>query len=152
MTDRYRTGGALPVVVVLLLAVAGAGAWNYHRNLELERAADPDRRYQSYETQDVQALRDAYRSELESVRADLVRTKGQRDRRAQDTGSIAGNVEQFAETTVRSAAIREAAGDVAEREGQVEELETELELRERFGHRPTRHLKLLTNLDGLFTG
>lgn len=150
MSTRRCAGSATIGAILLLLAIAGAGVWNYNRNLEIERSFGSTRPYQGYATQDLEALRSAYASELESVRTNLVHTKSRREEVKRD-GSVAANVEQFAKTAVKSAAIREAAGNVADREGQIGELDTELDLRHRFGQGKTRHLKLLLKIDDLFS-
>jgi len=150
MSDRSRAGNATAGVILLLLVVSGAGAWNYHRNLQIERSADSARPYQSYASADLEALRSAYASELESVQADLAHSKSRRGHVSRNKGSIAKNVEQFDQTAVASSAIRRAAASVAERKSQIAELETELELRERYGQGMARHLKLLLKIDDLF--
>jgi hypothetical protein len=152
MSDRHRTGNALTGVLFLLLLLAAAGAWNYHRNLQIEQAAAAARPYESYATADLEALRKAYVSELASVQAELAHSKSKRGEVSRNHGSIARNVEQFAQTTVTSSAIRRAAANVAERQSQIGELDTELELRERFGQGMSRHVKLLVGVEGLFTG
>jgi hypothetical protein len=150
MSDRLRAGNATAGAIVLLLIMSGAGAWNYQRNLQIERSTDSARPYQSYASADLEALRNAYASELESVQADLAHSKSRRGQVSRNNGSIAKNVEQFAQTAVTSSAIRQAAANVAERQSQIAELDTELELRERFGQGMVRHLKLLLKIDDLF--
>ena len=150
MSDRFRAGNATAGAILLLLIMSGAGAWNYHRNLQIEQSTDSARPYQSYASADLEALRNAYASELESVQADLAHSKSRRGQVSRNNGSIAKNVEQFAQTAVASSAIRQAAANVAERQSQIAELDTELELRERFGQGMVRHLKLLLKIDDLF--
>jgi hypothetical protein len=146
MSDRRRAGNSTGTLVLLLLLIAGAGAWNYHRNLQLEKATEGDRPYRSDATSDLEALRSAYAMELESVRADLAHKKAQRGQISRNEGSIAKNVEQFAQTAHTSSAIREAAGNVAERQSQIEELDKELGVRARFGQGLQRHLTLLLTI------
>ena len=146
MPDRLRAGGALGSAVALLLVVAAAGAWNYHRNLQIELQTEGPRPYKSYVQMDIEALRSAYAAELAGGRAPHVHAKQQRGRVSRDIGSIAENVEQFAQTTRTSTAIRDAAADVAERESQIAELDEELQMRVRFGKGMARHLKRLTTL------
>ena len=146
MTYRYRAGRATGSFVLLLLILTVAGGWNYYRNFQLEKATEGDRPFRSYAVPDLESLRDAYASELEGVRAKFDSAKRRRARPVGDVGSIAGNVRQFQNTTRASSAIREAAAGVVEREGQIEELERELALREQFGKGLARHMKLLTTI------
>ena len=146
MSDRSRAGRATGSLLLLLLLVGGAGAWNYHRNLEIEKQTEGLRPYKSYAAEDLEALRSAYAAELEGVRAQLTHARSQRTRVAGDQGSISKNVEQFKRTTRTSAAIREAAGNVAERESQIAQLDEELELRARFGQGLMRHWKRLITI------
>ena len=150
MSDRFRSGNAITSVVLLLAIVAGAGAWNYHRNLQVEKASEGARPYESYATADLESLQSAYTMELESVRAQLAHTKSQRGQVERDRGSIAMNVEQFAKTAHTSSAIRDAAANVAERQSQIAELKVELELREHYGQGMARHMTLLLKVDDLF--
>ena len=144
MPDRFRAGGALASVVALLLVVAAAGAWNYHRNLQIELQTEGPRPYKNYALWDIVALRSAYAADLYGVRAQLLHAKQRRGRVSRNNDSIAGNVEQFARTTRTSAAIRDAAADVAGRESRLAELDEELEMRNRFGKGMAQHLKRLT--------
>jgi len=144
MPDRFRAGGALASAVALLLVVAAAGAWNYHRNLQIELQSEGPRPYKGYAQTDVETLRSAYATDLEGVRGQLVHARQQRGQISRHNGSIAGNVEQFAQTTRTSTAIRDATADVAERERRLAELDRELEMRSRFGKGMARHLKRLT--------
>ena len=146
MTLRHQAGRATGSIVLLLVVLTIAGGWNYHRNWQVEKASDVRRPYQNYAVGDLESLRDAYVSELAGVRADFDSAKRMRARPVGDLGSIAGNVEQFGRTTRASSAIREAAAGVLEREGQIEELDRELEIRSRFGKGFARHLKRLTTI------
>lgn len=138
-----RASGSLLLLVVLL---AGAGAWNYHRNLEIERQSEGHRPYESYATEDIQALREAFESELTGSEAQFEAAKRRRTRPRGDLGSVSGNVEQFAQTAQTSRAIRRAAAGVAERQNELSELDRELELRANFGQGLMRHVKRLTTI------
>jgi len=145
--SRDRTAGrATGSLVLLLLILSGAGAWNYHRNWQIEKETEAQRPYASYASADLEALRSAYQSELGEVRAQFDSAKARRVRPRADMGSIRGNVEQFQRTAQTSHAIRNAAANVAEREGQISELDRELEIRARLGKGMFRHLKLLTTI------
>ena len=146
MGHRHAAGRAMGSLVLLLVVVAVAGGWNYHRNLQLEKASENNRPYRSYAVGDLEALRAATATELERMRSRFASAQRQRARPQGDVGSISGNVEQFQHTTRASTAIRDAAARVAEREGQLAALDRELELRSRMGEGLARHLKLLTTI------
>lgn len=144
MPNRNQAGRATGSLILLLLMFGVAAGWNYHRNWQLEEATEGARPYQSYAVDDLEALREAYASELHGVRAEFDSAKRNRTRSVRDVGSIAGNIEQFKETTRVSTAIRIAAAGVTEREEQISALEREIEARARFGEGLGRHLKRLT--------
>jgi len=146
MHQRHQAGRATGSIVLLLLVFVVAGGWNYHRNMEIEKATEGVRPYQAYSVEDLESLREAYASELTGVRAVYDTAKRNRARPVGDVGSIAGNVEQFQQATRASSAIRTAAASVVDRERQISELDRELGLRSRFGEGLDRHLKLLTSI------
>lgn len=141
--NRNQAGRALGSVLLLLLIVAGAGGWNYHRNWEIEKQTEGTRPYKGYAEADLESLRAAYGGDLDQKRSQFDQAKRQRTRPKRDQGSIANNVDQFARTARTSAAIRQAAGDVAAGQGQLAELDREIELRTRFGKGMERHIKRL---------
>jgi len=137
--------------MIVLLVLAGIGAWNYQRNRGIEDAAAASRPYQSYASSDLESLQNAYAIQLESERANFAHSKSRRAKISQNRASIADNVEQFDRTKITSSAIREAASHVADRRSQIAELNAELELRARFGQGMARHLNLLLDIDDLFS-
>lgn len=143
MSQRHQADGTTRKVVLSLLVLTVAGGGNYYRNWQVEEASQTTRPYQKYAAADLVSLRDAYASELAGSRANFDSAKSKRSRPVGDVGSIAGNVEQFQKTTRASSAIRDAAAGVAEREGQIEDLDRELEMRSQFGEGFVRHLKRL---------
>ena len=146
MSHRSQAGRATGSLLLLLVLVSGLAAWNYHRNWQIERETERSRPYRSYAVEDLEALREAYAGELEGVRARFEQAKRSRMRPQGDVGSIAGNVAQFQQTTRKSAAIRDAAAGVADRQSQIAELDRELSLREQFGEGMMRHVKRLTTI------
>jgi len=146
MRNRHQAGRATGSLLLVLLVFGLAGGWNYHRNLQIEKATQGLRPYQGYSEEDLTALLDAYASELRGVRARYDSARRNRARPVGDVGSIAGNVEQFKQTARASSAIRTAAASVVEREKQIDELDRELEMRSRFGQGLGRHLKRLTTI------
>lgn len=146
MGHRRQAGKATGQVLFLLVLVAAAGGWNYHRNWQLEKEREGARPFERYATADLEALREAYASELEGVQSRFDAARRQRARPQGDRGSIAGNVDQFARTTRTSRGIREAAAQLAERQEQIEQLDRELGLRSDLGEGLMLHLKRLTTI------
>jgi len=146
MSHRFQSGRATGAILLLLALLSGLGAWNYHRNWQIEKESERSRPYQSYAIADLDALKEAYRSELGGVRAKFDAAKRNRIRPRRDIGSISDHVAQFQQTTRASSAIREAAGGVADREAQIAELDREIEVRTRFGVGLMRHVKRLTTI------
>lgn len=144
--DRRVSGRATGSFLFLLMLLAGLGAWNYHRNLQLEQQTEGVRPYESYATADIEALRDAYAAELTGSQARFESAKRKRARPQGDIGSISGNIEQFQQTATTSRRIRQAASQVAERQREIDELERELELRSQLGQGLMRHVKRLTTI------
>ena len=64
MSERLQSGRALGSILLLLVLLCGAGAWNYHRNWEIEKESEGNRPYASYAVKDLESLREAFASEL----------------------------------------------------------------------------------------
>lgn len=144
MTLRRQSGKAMGSLVLLLVLVSGLGAWNYHRNWQIEKAQEHTRPYASYKTEDLEALREAYSGESQTAEAKLKAAQNMRARVSGDRGSIAQNVDQFSKTTRTSANIRSAASDLAAQQSQLADLDKELSHRSEFGSGMQLHLKRLT--------
>lgn len=145
--DPRRTAGrANGSLLFLLFLLAGAGGWNYHRNLEIERQSEGHRPYESYSTEDIQALRAAFESELAGSEARFEAVKRQRSRPKGDLGSVSANVAQFAQTAQTSRVIRRAAADVAEQQNEIGELDRELMRRANLREGLMRHVRRLTTI------
>jgi hypothetical protein len=90
--DRRREAGAgLPALLLLLVLVAGLGAWNYRRNLEREAAEY--RPFRGYAEAELDALAEAYeqkkttdtrRYEKAAARRVDARTKGYFDEQVRE--------------------------------------------------------------------
>lgn len=145
--DPRRTAGrANGSLLFLLFLLGGAGVWNYHRNLEIERQSEGHRPYESYSTEDIQALRAAFESELAGSEARFEAVKRQRSRPKGDLGSVSANVAQFAQTAQTSRVIRRAAADVAEQQNEIGELDRELMRRANLREGLMRHVRRLTTI------
>ena len=75
MRDR-RAGGATLPLLVLLVAAGGAGAYNYHRNLQAE--ATVPRPYKGYSDSELEALVQAYDDEVTRLDARYLEARQQR--------------------------------------------------------------------------
>jgi multidrug efflux pump subunit AcrA (membrane-fusion protein) len=132
--------------LLVLLVAAGLGGWNYHRNWQQEQVAEGPRPYESYAVEDLQALRDAYSTELEGLQARFEEARRSRVRPKGDRGSIRENLAQFDETSRASTRIRDAAADVAARQDQIAELDRELAIRARLAGGLMKHIERLVSI------
>ena len=144
MERKHRqAGGTLLLVLVAIVAIAGAGAWNYRRNLEAEQQREAARPLHGYSTSDLEALADAYRQELA---AHAGRAKSQKQTRAvaKDRAYFDEQVQEFEKVQKQAAAQRKAA-DANATVGDVDLARVEEELRARSGGESDldRHLRLL---------
>lgn len=147
MRDRRRWGGGIGPVLVLLALLSGLGAWNYHRNWQLELEADGGRPYSAYSRSDVEALREAYQAELIVAQARFEAAHARRVRPQLEMGSFSQHVDQFSRTTHQSAGIRSAADSVSRQKQEIAHLERELSLRSPSGGAAwTVHLQRLVTL------
>jgi hypothetical protein len=125
-----EAGRVVLPILVLLVALGGAGAWNYQRNLVAEDSDQKPRPFQSYASSDLEALRSAYSQEIAAYQK-MYASQDAKRRRASDTGMIDERVEEFDRVRLASSRLRELSADVAEREARLREIE--LELRQRAG-------------------
>lgn len=118
-TSKDKDGSKAGLLLLLLGILAGLCAWNYQRNAALESAMKGP--YSSLSDADLEALSEAYQSELEALRA------GGRPGRAapRTTQGVANGVREFERVQQASRSVREAGYAISEREGVVQALETE---------------------------
>ena len=131
MTNHpHRSGGAgkTALLALLLIALIGGGAWNYHRNYELEQQSRASRPLAGYTTEDLQALADAYRGEISShaARYDAAKKTHVESR---DRAYFGEQVREFEKVQRASNRTREAGAEVAEREASLQKVEAELSAR-----------------------
>lgn len=119
----------LVLAALVLLAVVGAGGFNYHRNASSEQAKAP-RLYRSYGDADLAALIEAYEHETEVAQA---RYDGTRSALRQGRGSVhlGDRVRDFERAQAQGRKSRGLTGELAQREAVLRELRREQELRER---------------------
>jgi hypothetical protein len=105
--------GRLAFLAVLLAALVGGGAWNYQRNLAREAAqAGP---YHAYSDEQLAALAKAYEGEIEKHRRryDASKSTPHQEGRGQ---LLDEHLRDYERASERGRAIRDAGGDLAERE------------------------------------
>jgi hypothetical protein len=124
----------LAILAILLAALAGGGWWNYQRNLAREAAAAGP--YHGYSDEQLAALAKAYEGEIEAHRRRY--EASQASPRAEARGQLLDEqVRDFERANARGRAIRDAGGDLAEREATLREIHRE---QSRRGEDPTQVL------------
>ena len=126
---------------LLLGLIAGAGGWNYHRNVERE-AAEP-RPYRSYSLEDLEALKSAYESET-NKHIDHYRAASSRKVDVREGGLIGDQVVEFERVQRISQSKRDMANVYAKSQVQLDEILAEIAYRARGGDGLKRHLDRLT--------
>jgi hypothetical protein len=125
-------------LLVLLAALGAGGYWNYQRNLAKENA-EP-RPFRGYGEAELRALADAYQAEVQAhqKRYDAARAS----ERTEGGGQLLDEkVRAFERASARGRTIRDAGGDLAEREAALADVRKELARR---GGSPLQlHLKRL---------
>jgi hypothetical protein len=107
------------VLLVVLAAIVGFGAWNYRRNVALEQSAKTT--YSNLSVADLDRLIAAYKQEIDGLHA-----HGQpRRAKVRETADVADGVREFERVQRASRSVREAGYAVAEREGVLHALEAE---------------------------
>ncbi|MBW2273514.1 MAG: hypothetical protein JRG96_09605 [Deltaproteobacteria bacterium] len=117
-------GGSLLLLLVLVLGVGAAGAWNYQRNLEREKQEQGRRPFQGYSDEDLSALAEAYRAEIDSLDRRYRAARGTRSE-VRDQGLLGERVREFERIRTSNEKIREATAEVAQREARLAEVTSE---------------------------
>ncbi len=123
MAKGSGAGGQTMALLLLLAIVAGAGGWNYKRNLEAEEKEH--RPYRSYAEADLEQLRDAYRAELDALTARFQRASGSGVRVGGD-GLLGSQVQEFERVQRISRSTRGIIDQVARSQVQLDLVEQEI--------------------------
>lgn len=138
---RLQRGHALPLLLALLVLLGGGGAWNYHRNLQAERA-EP-RPYRGYDDAELASLIEAYEQE-----SDALRGRAERVERPQATASegalVGERVEVFERARQAGEAERRLRRDAQGHESVLEALREERARRDARATGLALHLRRLT--------
>jgi hypothetical protein len=126
---RRRAGRAsVGLLLVILLGVAGAGAWNYRRNLAREQAEQAQRPLSGYATQDLEALAEAYRGQVAALSRRYDAARGTRVDTT-ERGFFGDQIDEYERVRRRSGQRREAGADLGETEAALRDVEQELAAR-----------------------
>jgi hypothetical protein len=145
MQARRRQSGASSawMLLALVVAIAGAGAWNYHRNVSAEARAF--RPYRGLGDAELAQLADAYRSEAKQLDQRYQAARTHRSS-AQDRGLLGEQVDEFERVQRASAGIRKIGAALSEREAALRDLEAEQKQRELERNRLATFLRRLLTL------
>ncbi len=137
---RLRVGrGELALLFALCLALSTITGWNYERNLRAERAARP---YHVYDDRELERLIAAYRQEVEA--RELKHRSARGAPVAPGTGGrFDERVRDFERAQRSGTRQREAAGELAEGEAVLRDLEAEKRARAEDGPELGRFLRRL---------
>jgi len=144
MAGTGGSGRTVLGVLVLLLVLGGAGAWNYQRNLAAEEALP--RPWKEYATEDLRALKEAYAQEIDQYSKEWDAARRQRVQ-ARDRGLVGDAAREFERVQGQAERVRELGRELAEREAALEEIEEEIRLRQELGSGWKLHWRRLTALE-----
>jgi len=134
-------GSQVVLLLVLLGLVAGAGGWNYRRNVAIEAAAP--RPYGSYSLEDLEALKTAYESEA-ARHKEHYRAASSRKVDVRDGGLIGDQVVEFERVQRISQGKRDIAKVYAKNQVQLDEVKAEIAYRAEIGDGWKLHFTRLT--------
>ena len=137
--------GNVGLLLVLLVALAGAGGWNYQRNYQIEQAERSKSRFAGYDTAGLTQLADAYRSELAGLDGRYQSLRGSRAQ-VRNTQGVEEGVAQFERIQRSNTRLREVTTEVATREARVNEIDQELSRRASAASGVKLHLERLTGM------
>jgi len=109
------------LLLVVLLALVGLGAWNYQRNAAVDKSVAPGP-YAGVPTKDLDVLIAAYQSEIDTLKA-----RGGTGLRAtaRNTSNVGNGVREFERVQRRAQGTRAAGYEISEREGAIKAIEQE---------------------------
>jgi len=136
-----RSSNNRSLLLVLLGVLVGGGTWNYMRNVEIEKAQP--RTYRGYSIAELETLRDAYKSEVDTHSA-RYRAAAHRTVTVGGDGTLEHQVDEFERVQRIGRNKRAIAGDYARNQVRLEAIDRELALRESEGTGFARILRLAT--------
>jgi hypothetical protein len=146
MAANRQAGATLaPLLLLLVLLVAAAGAWNYHRNWTREKAEEKPRLYKSFSDTDLAKLEEGYRLEIAKFNQHY---GSQRARRVvvQDRGLIGDQIDEFERVQRAAKRSRQLTGSGAELQVQLDQIAEERRIRSQRAPALMGHLKRLVRI------
>jgi hypothetical protein len=113
-------------LIILLAAAAGGGYWNYQRNLAKEEQEKGP--YAGYSEEQLHALVKAYESEIGAAGKRYAAEKA-KPNTVSDKAYADQQMQEFERAAKRGEAIRDASGDLSEREATLRDIKAELATR-----------------------
>lgn len=139
MPGRDAGGAVVPLLLVLLL-LGGAGAWNYRRNLEAENA-EP-RPYRGLREPDLAALGEAMEAEIQ-VYVDRYQQATGRKVQVRSPQLLDEQIREFERVQSISETTRQIGRELSEREGSLRRVRQEQRRREQERDRVALFLRRL---------
>jgi hypothetical protein len=115
--------------VILLVILAAAGGWNYHRNAVIEDAVP--RPYRGYSDEELNQLVSAYQGEVEIQMARYRKSTAGNQTTVRDGGLLEEQIDEFERVQRLSKQRKESAYQVTDNQILVEQLAKEQVARER---------------------
>jgi hypothetical protein len=137
------TGSRTTPLLMLLAVLAGAGGWNYHRNLEVER--QEHRPFREYTDVELDKLVEAYRSETGALTVRFERATG-RKIQVVDHALLGEKVSEFERVQRLSRSTRAIIDELAKMQVQLDLLQAEQSRRIADAGALGPHLARLTRL------
>ena len=130
--DSGRMVKAFLLLLVLLVAAAGTGYWNYNRNAGLVADAYQERPYKTLSTADVTQLLAAYEKEAGRAKQGVMGAPGEASQiDAYDSSDVGGKAEAFAQYQRQNDHWKNERGKAMEQEFMVKGLRFEKSIRDR---------------------
>ncbi len=146
MRNQKTTAGRATLVALVLLLLAGAAGYNYHRNYEAEQAEQGVRPFQGYADQDLHDLKAAYRGQVDSRRDRYEQLAKRRTASRSGNEMLDENIANFERVQRAGNEKRAVAGIVAENQARLREIEEELAYRDYVTDGLAVHLKRLIQI------
>jgi hypothetical protein len=127
---RAGGGGKTGAILLILLLLGAVGGWNYHRNWSAEEQEMGPRPLSGYDDEGLAKLAAAYRMEIEALERQHAAARGQHAEARKRT-FLSESVQEFERVQRSSRQMRGLAGEVAQREGRLREIEKEQQYRDR---------------------